>query len=132
MIRCTMCMQWFQEQCVGITKDEPVGLWLCPTCRNIPSSLINDINSLKQDVDNLKTCTKSILTAIHGLSSKLENSISGLNDRLTSIIRQINGKDLSITESTESLSATTNDLKTSFDQKSCQILNKTTAVFDSQ
>lgn len=119
----------------NVSALQKMNLWAygyAPTCRNIPSSLINDISSLKQDVDNLKTYTKSILTAIHGLSSKLENSIRGLNDRLTSIIRQINGKDLSITESTESLSATTNNLKTSFDQKSCQILNKTTTVFDSQ
>ena len=39
--------------------------------------------------------------------------------------RQINSKDLCISEAIETLQS-----KKSFEQKSCQILNKTTAVFD--
>ena len=44
--------------------------------------------------------------------------------------RQINSKELCITESLESLQTVTSGLKTSLDQKSCQIINKTTAVFE--
>ena len=64
------------------------------------------------------------------LSTTLESSVGYLNDRLTALQRQINAKDLCITEELENLSNTTNSIKTIYDQKSCQILNKTTAVFE--
>lgn len=83
---------------------------------------------MKYEVDEIKQSTQSILKAIKGLATKLENSI--VNDRLTSVTRQINSKELCITESLDSLQSVTDRLKTSLDQKSCQILNKTTAVFD--
>ena len=31
---CSKCALWFHEVCVGIAKDEPVGIWLCKTCRD--------------------------------------------------------------------------------------------------
>ena len=32
MTRCSACMTWFHDKCVGIAKDEPVGFWLCLVC----------------------------------------------------------------------------------------------------
>ena len=29
MTRCSFCMLWYHDQCVGLDKDEPVGVWLC-------------------------------------------------------------------------------------------------------
>ena len=26
MIRCSVCMTWYHEKCVGVAKDEPIGL----------------------------------------------------------------------------------------------------------
>ena len=74
--------------------------------------------------------TKSILKAIEHISSKHANSLENVNDRITSVSRQINSKELCITESLESLQTVTSGLKTSLAQKSCQIINKTTAVFE--
>ena len=129
-IRCSFCMEWFHEACVGIKKDDPVGLWVCLICRNVPKDLKKDIDNLKREVDEIKKCTLSAVTAIEGLASKLENNIGSLKDQLTAVSRQINSKELCMSESIESLQTTTNNLKTSVDQKTCQILNKTTAVFD--
>ena len=28
VIQCSMCMIWYHEKCVGISKNEPIGLWL--------------------------------------------------------------------------------------------------------
>ena len=39
MIRCSLCMSWYHEQCVGVGKDEPVGVWLCLSCRKVPQRL---------------------------------------------------------------------------------------------
>ena len=130
MIQCSACMNWYHEMCVGISKNDPIGLWFCLACRTIPQTLTTGINSLKADVDNLKQSTQSILSAVKSLSTSLESSVGNLNDRLTALQRQINAKDLCITEELENLSNTTNSIKTSYDQKSCQILNKTTAVFE--
>lgn len=130
MIQCTFCMGWYHETCVGIKKDDPIGIWVCLTCRNVPSDLKNDITCLKREVEEIKQNTLSVVKAIEGLSTKLENSFGNLNDRLTSVSRQINSKDLCISESIEILQSTTNNIKTSVDQKSNQILNKTTAVFE--
>ena len=128
-IQCVLCTAWFHEICVGIKKEDPIGVWACPACRNVPSEVKRDLNCLKQEVDQIKQCTQSIVKAIDTLSAKLDNSIGGLNDRLTSVTRQINSRELCISESIDTLQTTTDNLKTSLDQKSCQILNKTTAVF---
>ena len=130
MIQCSACMVWHHETCVGISKNEPVGLWFCPACRCIPSTLATGIKSLKNDVDSLKQTTLSILTAVQGLSTNIGNSIDNLNDRLTALQRQINAKDLCITEHLESLSNTADNIKTVYEQKACKLLNKTTAIFD--
>ena len=130
MTRCTLCVIWFHDICVGLGKDEPIGIWLCPTCRNVPQSVQNEVISLKNDVKNLQESTKSILLAVQGISTKLETCIGGINDRLTSLSNQINIKDRFMTDSLETLSSSTNNIKTVFDQKSNQILNKTSAVLD--
>ena len=130
MIQCSACMIWYHETCAGISKNDPVGLWFCPACRCIPPALATGIKSLKDDVDSLKQTTLSILTAVQGLSTNLGNSIENLNDRLTAFQRQTKAKDLCITEKLESLSNTTDNIKTVYDQKACKLLNKTTAILD--
>ena len=130
MIQCSACMIWYHETCVGISKNDPIGLWFCPTCRNIPSALKTDVSSLKLEVDQLKQTTLSLVTTLKGLSSNLESSIQSLNDRFTALERHMNGKDLCITEKLDKLSKAANNIKTSQDQKSSQILNKTAAVLE--
>ena len=112
MIQCSFCMVWLHEKCVGISEGDQIGLWLCLTCRSIPPAIKHDIGTLKTDVEQLKECTKSILSAVKGLSEKVENSFGSLNDRLTSLNRNINAKDLTLSESLESISSSTNSLKT--------------------
>ena len=129
-IQCTFCMSWFHETCVGINKDDPIGIWVCLICRNVPTELKSDINSLKDEFVEIIKCTQSVVKAIEVLSTKFENTIGGLMDQMTSMSRQMNRKELCITESIKSLQTTTNNLKTSLDQKACKILNKTEAVFE--
>ena len=60
MIRCSLCMSWYREQCMGIEKGEPVGLWLCVSCRKVPEDIKSEISCLKDDVDNLNLSTTQI------------------------------------------------------------------------
>ena len=39
MIQCSFCMSWYHDLCMGIKKDEPVGIWLCPNCRTVPQDV---------------------------------------------------------------------------------------------
>lgn len=130
MIRCSICAHWFHEECVGIAKDEPVGIWLCNTCKSIPTSLKHDVSDMKSEVNELKECTKNILKAVLDLSTKVERNFGTINDRITALTRQINGKDLIISESLEQLQTSTSTLKSSLDQKSCKIINQTAAVLE--
>ena len=54
MIRCALCIIWFHEKCVGIGKDEPIGLWLCETYRSIPQTVKHDVFILKNDIEQPK------------------------------------------------------------------------------
>ena len=129
-IHCCMCSHWYHEPCVGIAKDDPVGIWLCPTCRSIPTNIQSDSQSIKLEVGYLKQTTESILAVINGLSSKIEDNNENVNDQLTSLQRKINGNDLTITETLEHLTTATDNIKTSVNEKTCHIINKPTAVFD--
>ena len=103
MIQCCFCMSWYHQLCVGIGKDDPIGIWVCLNCRSVPTSIQNEISNLKLDVDQLKTTTELILSSVTTLTTKLENSMGGFNDRLTALTRQINLHDITTTEANNSV-----------------------------
>ena len=75
--------------------------------------------------------TESILTTINGgLSTKFEDCMGELHDRITTLIKQMRTKDTSMSDTIEHLSDTTNTITSTVEQKASQILNKTKAVFD--
>ena len=116
-------MEWYHELCVGITCNDPIGIWLCLSCGTVPSDMKSEVNELKE-------CTKNILKAVLDLSTKVESNFGTINDRITALTRQINGKDLIISESLEQLQNSTCTLKSSLDQKSCKIINQIAAVLE--
>ena len=38
----TLCMSLYHEQCVGVAKDEPVGVWLCLSYPKVPQGTHRD------------------------------------------------------------------------------------------
>ena len=56
MIQYSFYMSCYHNLCMGIKKDEPVGILLCPNCRTVPQDVRNgnEIDSLKKDVNQLK------------------------------------------------------------------------------
>ena len=123
-------MSWYHQQCVSVGKDDPTGICLCLSCSSVPENIQNEISSLKNNVNQLKTTTELILSSMNKLSTQLEKSIGGINDRMTAVTRQINVHDIIITEAIENVPSKTASLKSSVDQKTNQIRNKTTAVFN--
>ena len=51
------------------------------------------------------------------LTTKLENSVGGFNDRLTTLTRQINLHDITTTEAIENIASKLSGMKTTLDQK---------------
>ena len=75
MIQCNVCMSWFHDQCVGLDKNsEPVGIWLCMTCREFPKMVTTELSVMKSELYDLKQSTTSILTAVKCLTSNIERS----------------------------------------------------------
>ena len=69
-IQCSSCMLWFHEQCMGLSKTEPVGVWSCLSCRVFPATVTSELSHLKSDINDLKKSTSCILTAVHDLRSQ--------------------------------------------------------------
>ena len=90
----------------------------------------DDISGMKSEINVLKECTQNILKAVLEMSKKVENNFGSINDRVTALLRQINGKDLIITESLEELQTSTDTLKSSLDQKTCKITNQTATILE--
>ena len=130
MIRCSACMTWFHETCVGIAKGEPIGLWLCPICREIPNKIQQEITCVQDEVNELKRTTNSILSAVSQLSKTMENHIGGINDRLIALSKQIKSTDKTTSESIENVASETQNVKELLDLKSGLILNKSNSILD--
>ena len=94
-IQCSSCMSWFHEQCMGLSKTEPVGVWSCLSCRVVPASVTSELSHLKSDINDLKKSTSCILTAVHDLTSMMERSIENINDRITALNRHMSTNDKS-------------------------------------
>lgn len=84
---------------------------------------------IKQDVEHLKQSTSSIIDAKSKLSTQVEKCIGEIN-AVISVNRKISNNDSRISEAIENLSDKSNTMKNYFDQKSNQILNKTSTIVD--
>ena len=123
-------MVWYHDQCVGLDKDEPIGVWLCVSIREVPHCIQHNLIDIKTDVEQLKESSKSIVTILNSLSTVVSRNIQGINDKLTALSMQINCYHTNFSESIGALNTASNTMKTSFDQKTSQILNKTTSMID--
>ena len=61
-------------------------------CREIPSNIQHEIACVKDEVKELKNTTYLILSAVSKLAKSME-SIGGINDRLTSLSKQVKTND---------------------------------------
>ena len=128
--RCSLCMVWFLDQCVGLDKDEPVGVWLCLSCPEIPQGLQDNISDIKTDVKQLTMPTKSITITMQKLSEQITSCVGNINDKLTALCKRIDVNDKRTSETLEFSSDASDSLKASFDQKTCKILNKATSIYE--
>ena len=87
---------------------------MAPQFIYIPASMRDDISGLKSEINGLKECTQNILKAILEMSKKVKNNFESIHHKVTALSRQINGKDLIITESLEQ----------------CKITNQTAAILE--
>ena len=130
MLRCSFCIFWYHEQCVGVAKEELIGVWLCLSCRKVPQGLKSSPTALTSYIEQVKVSTSSILVALGHLTTQVSTSINGINDKLTALSSQVRCKYKKMSETLDSLYMPSDSMETHFDQKTCQFLNKTTTIID--
>ena len=67
MIQCSVCAEWFHTECVGLKKDATVGIWPCPSCRQIPTqirSIVSMIDKLTKTVNAIAVTNEQLTTAL--------------------------------------------------------------------
>ena len=74
--------------------------------------------------------TKSITITVQKLSEHITSCVGNINDKPTALCKRLDVNDKRISETLESLSDASDSLKSSFDQKTCQILNIATSIYD--
>ena len=75
MIQCTVCWQWYHEDCVGIKKDTPIGSWPCPLCRLMPSH----VKILTESISSLMTNVSTLITKMNDMQKTCDASLLKLN-----------------------------------------------------
>ena len=69
MVQCHLCQLWVHYECVGERPETIIGLWSCQTCRKLPATvvqLVNTVAKLEATLMQLKDtavarCKRSVL-----------------------------------------------------------------------
>ena len=78
MTRCCTCMTWFHDRCIE-NDGSPEAIWVCDTCRLVPSTLVDVQNKLKGFMDAFTaqtTCLLSIKDDIDDQKISLDECIT--------------------------------------------------------
>ena len=90
--------------------------------------LQNIITALTSDTKLMEVSTSSILVALVHLTTQVSTRINGINDKFTALSNQVRCNEKKMSEALDSLHMASDSKKTHYDQKTCQILNKTTTI----
>lgn len=99
--QCTVCWNWYHDDCVGIKESESLGSWPCPTCRLMPTEvtkvgeamvrLLSVVTTLTETVKDLKTVCQSSAQQLHQISKEYDE-VKAVNERLRNeilLVRQM-------------------------------------------
>ena len=78
MIQCCLCATWFHYECVGLKKNDIVGVWPCPSCRLMPQQ----IRILQKDMATLQSDNGALLQEIRRITALLEKINSEATEHL--------------------------------------------------
>ena len=97
MTRCSICMRWCHNICIGEDSDY-IGVWTCPECRVLPSMVLalraqlDDVISLFQNLNcqtqSLKEEKSTLVSENNRLSQKVF-SLESKNAELVKLIRTL-------------------------------------------
>lgn len=91
LVRCIICAVWCHCNCVGILKDDPVGAWTCPQCRNcifnldiIHREIFKVTDYCENILEEIKT-TRKIATTQNYQSEKLLDLLSQKDNEIANL-----------------------------------------------
>ena len=95
MIRCSLCMSWYHNVCVGEDRRY-VGVWTCVSCRRLPTLVLNlqtqvtDLASSLAVYQENDISQKDIINRLKAENNRLSQKVSSLektNDDLSKLIQ---------------------------------------------
>ena len=95
MIQCSVCAEWFHTECVGLKKDATVGIWPCPSCRQIPTqirSIVSMIDKLTKTVNAIAVTNEQLTTALANKEAEcntLVNDNKTLSTKVATITKKL-------------------------------------------
>jgi hypothetical protein len=73
LIQCSWCQMWLHVTCVNLFEKETIGFWVCPTCRELPRTVLKISEQsdavIKNNMDLVKD-TAAKIVRIHELEAE--------------------------------------------------------------
>jgi hypothetical protein len=88
MTRCDLCMTWYHDDCVHISDNDRSGLWMCHSCRQMPSTLdriLSHVEKLTVAVANVNPLMKALTTDLKNLQQTNADLINTLMTKETQL-----------------------------------------------
>jgi hypothetical protein len=71
LIQCSWCQMWLHVTCVNLSEKETIGFLVCPTCRELPRTVIKTSEELdaviKNNMDLVRADTAAKIVRIYEL-----------------------------------------------------------------
>ena len=94
MIRCSLCMAWHHNVCVGEDRLY-VGVWTCVSCRRLPTLVlslqtqVNDLASLLSVYQENDSAQREVINRLKSENNKLSQKVSNLEKTNTELSKLI-------------------------------------------
>ena len=94
LIRCSLCMAWHHNVCVGEDRLY-VGVWTCVSCRRLPTLVlslqtqVNDLASLLSVHQENDSAQREVITRLKSENNKLSQKVSNLEKTNTDLSKLI-------------------------------------------
>lgn len=85
LIQCSWCQMWLHVTCVNLSEKETIGFWVCPTCRELPRTVLKISEQLDAVIKNnmdLVRDTAAKIVRIHELEAenkRLRDSVKSIS-----------------------------------------------------
>ena len=142
MVQCHLCQLWVHYECVGERPEDIIGLWICHTCRQLPGTvvqLVNTVSELEATLMQLKQHNAELIQLVKdqcNINDAIKSENSALIQQVATLrveanynddIRAVHEKLGKLSSDVESLTQPTREKKSFATVARC---NRSVVMFD--